>query len=147
LESQKLINTINQLENYEEVSEALILLKETNPEKTLSLVKDLLENSKGDVFLRCFAFDILYSLNIEDALSYAESTISEMDAYMLSTVINNVTSDSAVVEENESIRKFVALIKGHLKTQGKIDLEELLDSIKWFNTSYSDVLGDSSENN
>jgi hypothetical protein len=136
MNEKELINTINQLENYEEVSEALILLKETNPGKTLLLVKDLLENSKGDVFLRCFAFDIMYSLNIEDALSYAESTISEMDAYMLSTVINNVTSDSAIVGENESISQFVALIKGQIANHEIPDHEELLDAVEWFNGSY-----------
>lgn len=135
-EENILVNIIESLRNYEETSEALTKLMEINPNKTLLLAENILFNKKGDEYLQASAFDTLYSLNINRALAFAKKNINEIDVYLLGTVINNVTADSSIADDNIFIKDFVNDLKEYLFNRKTNELERIQNDIDWFNTTY-----------
>ena len=136
-EETRLINSIKSLEDYEETSKNLMKLMEINPNKALLYAEDILSNRKGDEYLQASAFDTLYSLDINRAMTFTKNNINEIDVYLLGTIINNVTADSGIINKNPIIKNFVSYIKEFLSNKRLLDFERIKDDIDWFNITYS----------
>ena len=135
-EENKLKEIIERLEDFEEAADALLNLKRTNPKETEKLTYEILLKKKGDIFFQATAYDILYSLNSLMAISFARIELSSLHPYLLETIINNITADSAIIQNNETMKSFIAEIKLFLRSSEKLELESLKESIDWFKKTY-----------
>jgi hypothetical protein len=131
----KLIRIIETLENYEEASETLSQLMDINPNKAKELSQLILWEERGDVFFQSSSFDTLYMLDLNGAIEFAKDNLHKLEAYLLGAIINNVTSDSAISDENIAIKQFVSLLKEHLAQMSSKDLSQI-EEVNYFYETY-----------
>ena len=87
LETTELIRIIENLEGYEETSEALLVLTERDPQKALELGMDILENDKGDEFLQAITWIFLTSIDILQALNVLNKRKAEISSVLLKAIV------------------------------------------------------------
>lgn len=123
-------------EDFYASSSALIELKKKNPEKALNVSIRILDEKLLDVFFQAFAFEILYSISLSDALIYIEANIRNVDAYILGAMLSSVAEDVGLVAGKDEIMKAVALLKDELSKRSKNELEKIGSFVEWFRKTY-----------
>jgi hypothetical protein len=136
MSEQNLVQTIISLENYEEAAEALLQMREINPDKAAELAKDIIENKKGDVFFQATALELLYLLDFKYICNFIITHINTVDIYLLGTIIESVTEDSAIVEGNNDLKKIIEAIKSYLKSNDEKYFIKIKHSVDWFFETY-----------
>jgi hypothetical protein len=70
---------------------------------------DILLEKRGDPQLQATAFNILYSVDIDQALNFAKHHLKYMPFYLLGTVIEQITEDAAIIDDKDNLREFVSI--------------------------------------
>ena len=136
MKEKELISTIESLENYEEVSSALFDLERISPVKAKELAEKILREQLGDVYLQAVAFYVFYSAASSEALVYAKNNFENFPIYVLGAVVEQITEESGVYEENKELQTFVGDLKVFLQSRNKADMESIKESLDWFYETY-----------
>ena len=78
IDTSKLIEIIECLEDYEEVSEALVELSTRDNDKMLELGANILTRELGDKYLQGLTFGLVYGSNAKLAIGIVENKIDRM---------------------------------------------------------------------
>ena len=137
MSNEILVNKITNFENFREAEDALLSLKKTEPEKAFELALDILNHKHGDEFFQACAFEVLYSTNRKRTLSMLDDLLTSMSVEVFRAVIESVTEDSELVEEEPQILSAVQLVKTKISTLASDELKTLESSIAWFTESFN----------
>lgn len=123
-------------EDFEEASNALLALKKKYKGLAREVTLKILREHIGDVFYRAFAFEILYSVALEDAVAYIESDADTESPYVLGAMIESVTEDAGALTSRDEILKAVLLLRKSLRLRPAEDLGSLAPHIDRFEEAY-----------
>jgi len=90
-------------EDFEQASDALMELERRDKQRAAAVSSRILQDTIGDVFYRAFAFEMLYSVALRDAVAYIEAHARTAEVYVLGAMIEAVTEDSGVVADQRTI--------------------------------------------
>ena len=139
---QELIQIIEIMGDYDEVADALIELKHRKNDKVFSMLNKIIREQLGDVYLQAMAFELLYQINFEEALTLLNEKINEFDPYILASAMDCLSEDSEVID----IKLVEDIVKKLLQRSKSRELDDthlgqvVREAIDWFKESYGPKL-------
>lgn len=124
------------VEDFEEASNALLALKREYKLLAREVALKILREHIGDVFYRALAFEVLYSVALDDAVAYIESDAATESAYVLGSMIDSVTEDAGALEFRDEILKAVLLLQKALRLRSPGELSSLAIQRTRFEEAY-----------
>lgn len=135
-DGEALAATALAVEDFEEASNALLALKRENKLLAREVALKILHERIGDVFYRALAFEVLYSVALNDAVAYIESDAGTESAYVLGAMIESVTEDVGALTSQDEILKAVSLLRKALMLRSSEDLSSLAIQRTRFEEAY-----------
>lgn len=123
-------------EDFDEASDALLELERRDRQRAATVSRQILEGGIGDVFYRAFAFEVLYSAALGDALDYIEAHARTAEVYVLGTMIDAVAEDSNASADQQTIRRAATLLKNVLKVRPPTEIVSISEKISRFDEAY-----------
>ena len=90
LKTTELVRIIENLEGYEETSEALWVLRKRDPQKALELGMDILENDKGDEFLQAITWNFIIDIDVAKTINAIVERTAKIGNVLLKDIIKEV---------------------------------------------------------
>lgn len=113
------------VEDFEEAASALLTLKREHKLVARKVALQILREHIGDVFYRAQAFEVLYSVALNDAVAYIESNACTENTYVLGAMIEAVTEDAGALVCRNEIQKAVLFLKDALVRRSSEELSSL----------------------
>lgn len=123
-------------EDFEQASDALMELERRDKRRAAAVSLRILEEKIGDVFYRAFAFEMLYSAALGEAVDYIEEHASTAEVYVLGAMIEAVTEDSGATADQPMIRHAASLLKNALEVRPTTDLLSISEKVSRFEEAY-----------
>lgn len=142
MNENQLIETVQFLEDYRATADALTHLWERKSNVCEQLALDILVKKRGDPQLQATAFNILYAVNINQALSFVKTHFTQVHPYLLGTILEQLAEDVAIVNEKDNLREVVNKVNIFLDEKGSNELELIKESINWFKETFAGMSGD-----
>lgn len=92
LSSEELIELIEEMLDFEEVSEAFIILENRDSDKALEIGKRIIEFDKGDDYLQATVWDILFYENKMEMVNAADRRKNIIGKTLLDDIIIDLTN-------------------------------------------------------
>ena len=124
------------VEDFGEASNALLELKKKSESQVGEVALRILRESIGDVFYRAFAFEILYSVALNDAISYIDTHAVLDDPYIMGAMLESVTEECGALEGQEQILKAVVSLRKALTLRTAEDLGQIAIQASRFEEAY-----------
>jgi len=124
------------VEDCEEASRSLLELKKANKTLAREVALTILHERIGDVFYRALAFEVLYSVGMQDAVAYIESDGCTESVYVLGAMIDVVTEDAGALTGKDEILKAVSALKRVLEVRPQDDDRSLAIKRARFEEAY-----------
>lgn len=124
------------IEDLEAASTALLSLKRKNTFIARDVALKVLKERIGDVFYQAFAFEILYSVALDDAVAYIESDADAESTYVLGAMLEAVTEDVGALSSQDKIMEAVSLLKGIIAHRYEEDLRSIAQKRINFEEAY-----------
>lgn len=124
------------VEDFEDASQALLALKREDRLLAREVALKILREQIGDVYYRALAFDILYSVALNDAVAYIELNAGTESPYVVGEMIESVTEDAGALESRDEILKAVLLLRKSLKLRSSEDIRSLAAQIARFDEAF-----------
>ncbi|HEX4325303.1 MAG TPA: hypothetical protein VH105_00715 [Burkholderiales bacterium] len=135
---EKLIHSILHPEDHGDSTRALLELKELNPAIASDLARAILTNEEEEIFYRCSALMVLYSLSREETLAYIRRHAASAPMRLFEAMMEEVTDDG--VYEHKADAPYEGAVRElalSLKVRPKEELDELSGRIKDFEKTFS----------
>jgi hypothetical protein len=142
MNENQLIEIVQSFEDYRATADALTHLWEHKSNVCEQLTLDILVKKRGDPQLQATAFNILYSVNINQALSFATTNLSQVHPYLLGAILEQLAEDVAIVNEKDNLREVVHKVKAFLDEKGANEMKLIEDSIQWFKETFAGTSDD-----
>jgi len=142
MNENQLIETVQSFEDYRATAEALTHLWEHKSNVCEPIALDILVKKRGDPQLQATAFNILYSVNINQALSFAKTHLAQVHPYLLGAILEQLAEDVAIVNEKDNLREVVYKVKTFLDEKGSNELKLIKESIQWFKETFAGTYDD-----
>ncbi len=113
------IQQLRSLENYEEASNALLLLARQRPDLAQEFALEILKLGRGDGYLRAFAFNMLYGLDKVAAFSFIRQMADSSDSLLFSAMLTEVADDVGLFGESKELQGIVSLLLGVLEKRNE----------------------------
>jgi len=136
MNESQLIETVQSLEDYRATADALTELWEHKSKICEQLTLDILVEKRGDPQLQATAFNILYSVHKNQALSFAKTHLAQVHPYLLGTIIEQLAEEVAIVNENHNLREIVSKVSNFLDEKESSELELIKESVEWFKETF-----------
>lgn len=136
---QELQREITELSDYDAAAEALNQLKHLNKELTANLALDILHNNKGDDYFQAFAFQTLYSLNIQKGIELIKSPPAHLNTATLDAMIECITVDYGIAMDHPEVLEAAKILKEMIKNLDSEKAHRMKDSIDWFLETYPNI--------
>lgn len=127
-------------EDYSEAVDILLELKDTDREFAEELALEVIGKTDEDPYYQASAFNIFYLINPLRALEMIRVRLAEVNLIMLSSMIECVTEDIAILEGNESLLATVKAIDKRTETLDKNEFEIIKETIDDFKETFEKVL-------
>jgi hypothetical protein len=114
----------------------LLALERRDRQRTAAVSRQILEDGIGDVFYRAFAFEVLYSAALGDAVDFIEAHACTAEVYVLGAMIDAVTEDSNASAERQTIQRAAMLLKDALKVRSPTEIVSISEKISRFEEAY-----------
>jgi hypothetical protein len=124
------------VEDVEEASSSLLELKKANKTLAREVTLKILRERIGDVFYRALAFDVLYSVAMQDAVAYIGSDGCTESVYVLGAMIDVVTEDAGALTGRDEILKAVSVLRRVLEVRPQDDDRSLAIKRARFEEAY-----------
>ncbi|MBS2533997.1 hypothetical protein KGQ20_14575 [Catenulispora sp. NF23] len=131
-----LVRQVQLPDDYEQASEALIELVSLDPDTGARVALKVLQDGIGDVFLRGFAFDLLYRAHQAAAVDLIEQSARTCEPHVFAEMLTEVAADEALAAESDEVRRAVSALRSALKARTPGDLEEISGSVDMFFEAY-----------
>jgi hypothetical protein len=96
LSDDELLDIVNKMEDFEDVSNSLTELSKRNHDEIVAQQSfKILEDNLGDQYLQAEAFGLLYNRNKEKALKIINKRLSNVSVSLLKEMISNLAMDSS----------------------------------------------------
>lgn len=136
---QELQREITELSDYDAAADALNQLKHLNRELTENLTLDILHNNKGDAYFQAFAFQTLYSLNIQRGIELIKNPPTHLNIATLDAMIECITVDSGIATEHPEVLEAAKILKETIKNLDTEKAHRMKDTIDWFLETYPSI--------
>lgn len=136
---QELQREITELSDYDAAAEALNQLKHLNKELAANLALDILHNNKGDDYFQAFAFQTLYSLNIQKGIELIKSPPTHLNTATLDAMIECITVDYGIAMDHPEVLEAAKILKEMIKNLDSEKAHRMKDSIDWFLETYTNI--------
>lgn len=136
---QELQREITELSDYDAAAEALNQLKHLNKELAANLALDILHNNKGDDYFQAFAFQTLYSLNIQKGIELIKSPPAHLNTATLDAMIECITVDYGIAMDHPEVLEAAKILKEMIKNLDSEKAHRMKDSIDWFLETYTNI--------
>ena len=123
-------------EDFEQASDGLVELERRDKRRAAAVSSRILEDRIGDVYYRAFAFEMLYSAALGDAVDYIEEHARTAEVYVLGAMIESVTEDSGAISDRQTIQRAAALLKNALDVRPDADVLSISEKISRFEEAY-----------
>jgi hypothetical protein len=124
------------IESFEEASNALLSLRKNHKSRAAEVALKILDQRIGDIFYHALAFEVLYSVSLNDALAYIETKAGDESAYVLGAMLEAVTEDAGAIEYRDEIFKVVSLLRKALMLRSPEDLSAIAIKMTRFEEAY-----------
>ena len=111
--------------DFEQASNALLDLKKRHKSEAREAASKILSQHIGDVYYQALAFEVLYAVSLEDAVTYIEVKSGNVNPYLLGAMLDCVTEDAGALESRDKIEAAVSLLRAALASRSKEDLDVL----------------------
>ena len=141
LTDDKLVKTVENLEDYDDVSSALteLSVRNRNDEVTKHTFKILRENL-GDEFLQATAFNLLYDNDVQKAVRIVEIRNSDALSSLLGEIMNSLASNSLQPFESSLSKEFLKSIVSRFSDFDSESQENIYDDYEYFVENYKNKL-------
>lgn len=136
---EELREEVANLGDYDAAAEALRQLKHLNKAVTEHLVVDILRNNKGDEYFQAFAFQTLYSLNLQKGIELIKSPPENLNTATLNAMIECTTVDSGIAIDHPEVLEAARILKAAIKNLQPEKSHRIKDTIEWFLETYPDI--------
>jgi hypothetical protein len=140
LDTYKLIEIIEALEDYEEVSAALTELSARDKNRMLELGNNILSKELGDKYLQGFTFSLVYGCEPKKALEIIGQKIDKVDPIMLRDIMDELATDCFQDIAKEIPDKLLMEIKDRYMKLTKDSKEYISEEYERFERAYKDRL-------
>lgn len=130
---------IIELSDYDAAAEALNQLKHLNRELTENLTLDIIRNNKGDEYFQAFAFQTLYSLNIQKGIQLIKNPPEHLNTATLDAMIECTTVDSGIAADHPEVLEAAKILKETIRNLDAEKSHRMKDTIDWFLETYHDL--------
>jgi hypothetical protein len=124
------------VEDFDEAVEALDTLTMVGTTRARHVALNILQQDIGDVFYQANAFEVLYDIDISDAVRYMEANASSVDLYILQSMLTCVAVDVGATENRDAVMKGVAALRHALNVRSVDDLQKIQEKRKFFEEAY-----------
>ena len=139
---QELIQVIEVMGDYDEVTEALRELEERKSDKLARIANKIIREQLGDAYLQATAFEILYEIDFNEALLLLKEKMNELCVEVIISVIDCLCEDSEVIDI-ETVKDIVEKLWQRCDRIESADThldEGVNEAIDWFKESYGPKL-------
>lgn len=123
-------------DDFEQAADALMELERRDKRRAATVSPRILEDKIGDVFYRAFAFEVLYSAALGDAVDYIGKHASTAEVYVLGAMVEAVTDDSGAIADQQIIQRGAALLKQALDVRPVAEVLSISEKIRRFEEAY-----------
>jgi hypothetical protein len=131
LESRALI-----VEDFDEAVDALDMLARLDKIRARQVALNILRQDIGDVFYQANAFEVLYDIDISEAVRYMEANASSVDLYILQSMLTCVAVDVGATGNRDTVMKGVVALRHALNSRSTDELQKIHEKRKFFETAY-----------
>lgn len=128
--------TLEDFYGFDEAADALIELKEKDKSLAGQVAQKILNDRVGDIYYQAFAFGMLYSISLDDAVSYMRSNALTQSPYVLGAMLDEVTMDMGAIDNRDKVFEAVCVLKGTLSLRFGDDLSSISEKITEFMNAY-----------
>lgn len=105
-----LVQQVELLEDYEQSSQALLELVRMDAALGAKLALNLLLSAAGDVHLRAFAFNMLYTADRQTAFDFIRKSAASSEPQVFAAMLTEVTDDVGMLEESVELQQVVQFL-------------------------------------
>lgn len=132
-----LLKAVDSLEDYETASAALMEIAHRAPLLGAQLALRILEEIKGDAYLRAFAFNILHSADRVRSLKYVNENMLSAEPLVFAAMLSEVAEDVGLLNDSDELRMTVVALADTLQKRKKDGLEIVQKSAEFFTKTYA----------
>lgn len=137
LTDEDLINIVENLNDFDDVSSALTELSSRNKQDEVVKFSDrILRENSGDEFLQASAFNLLYTIDAEKAVKIIELRIADASPALLAEMMNSLASNSLQPFENSLPNYLFKLLADKFSNFDSEDQERIRDDFEYFTENY-----------
>jgi hypothetical protein len=136
----ELIQTLNELDNFSEASDALSELSDLDAQKAKKYALDILKNKKGDVQLQAHSLEILYAIEKSQAYEFILENGAVTDPYIFKSMLELITEDSSLADESPGLLDVARFLSAELVKFDDASLARIGNTVDWFQDSYKDLI-------
>lgn len=128
LNSEELIKLICEMLDFEETTQALMILEDKNSKKALELGKDIIKNNKGDDYLQATVWNIFFFDNQKDMIDAVDARKDAIEKTLLDEIIIDLTNHKMIISKNflEKLKNAYMSIANENKINMRCKFEEFL---------------------
>jgi hypothetical protein len=102
---------VEELLDYEDVSDALLQLAHREPAVAARLASNILSAHAGDVYLRAFAVNMLYLTDRTQAFAYIRQNAATSEARVFWEMLQEVADDIGLLEASPELQEMVRFLR------------------------------------
>jgi hypothetical protein len=131
-----LVRQVELLEDHEQSSEALMELVHMDAAVGAKLALNLLLSAAGDVHLRAFAFNMLYTADREAAFDFIRKNAASSEPQVFAAILTEVTDDVGVLQESVELQQVVQFLLPMARSRRPAETGSTRDTIDSFLAIY-----------
>lgn len=136
---EELREEVANLGDYDAAAEALRQLKHLNKVVAEHLAVDILRSNKGDEYFQAFAFQTLYSLNIQKGIQLIKNPPEHLNTATLDAMIECTTVDSGIAADHPEVLEAAKILKETIRNLDAEKSHRMKDTIDWFLETYQNI--------
>lgn len=135
---EDLVRQVECMEDYEQASRALMEVVHLEPATGYQLALNIINSTAGDVYLRAFAFSMLYRANRTAAFEYAKKYSLLCETSVFLAMLGEVVEDVGLLKESTELQQFVAVLRSAISRRMDNDVDVMKRGIHEFMATYGD---------
>jgi hypothetical protein len=133
------IRQIENIEDYELASQALMEVVRLEPATGARLALNILRSKAGDKHLRAFSFSMLYRANRAAAFEYTREYSNTCDAEVFVAILGEVAEDVGVLNDSTDLQQVVSHLRFAISNRPDRDADAMKRGINDFLRVYGDL--------
>ena len=129
---ENLIQQVELLEDYEKASQALMDVVHQRPHEGARLALNIISSGAGDIYLRSFAFSMLYRADRAKAFDCSQRGAINCESEVFAAMLMEVAEDVGHLRESQELRQIVSLLQSIIPLRRSDESISLQKSVEEF---------------